>query len=146
MSIKGISDRQLFERLIEYLFENMQHGDMDVNTIASALALSPSQLNRRVKASTGIPASIFIMRTRLSEAKRMLADYPAVSIKEVALHCGFADSAHFGHVFRKYEGKPPTEYAKALGNQAADLDTFIRQQVAKCSVRYARRNIDREGE
>lgn len=131
MSIKGSSDKQLFERLITYLFENMSRGEVDVKTLASVLALSPSQLNRRVKAATGLPVSAFIMRTRLDEAKRLLVQYPVVTVNEVARRCGFADSAHFGHVFQRQEGMSPTQYANSHNDDSSDLAAFIRRQVAR---------------
>mgnify|MGYP002623648694 CR=1 FL=1 len=144
MSIKGISDKELFDRLIGYLFENIAQGGMDVNSIATALALSPSQLNRRVKASTGLTTSAFVVNCRLDMAKRLLADYPTVTMKEVAYRCGFSDAAHFSHVFRKHEGISPSQYAQSHSFNPIDLASFIHRQVANEATKNIRRRTRHE--
>ena len=115
MSTKRMSNEELFERLIAIVCDEMHHGDLSLDAIASRLALSPSQLNRRVKDSTGIPVSTFVMRLRI----------------EVAALCGFADSSHFAHAFRRVRGLSPSAYIDSLAKDNDHLRQFIDEQVRK---------------
>ena len=134
MSIKANSDEQLFEHLIRVLFQRMSSGFVSTQTIAAELALSPSQLNRRVKAATGKTASVFLMQLRVDEAKRQLAKFPNVSIFEVAHRCGFSDSAHFNHVFHRFEGMAPSQYVHRLRKDREKMSLFIQEQVTKQAI------------
>ena len=134
MSIKANSDEQLFEHLIRVLYQRMPTGFVNMHTIATELALSPSQLNRRIKAATGKTASVFLMQLRIDEAKRQLAKFPNISIFEVAHRCGFSDSAHFNHVFHRYEGMAPSQYVHSLRKDRGKMSFFIQEQVTKQSI------------
>jgi AraC family transcriptional activator of tynA and feaB len=48
---------------------------------------------------------------RLAHAARLLADAPRSPIGEVAFQCGFANAAHFSHVFKERYEMMPREYA-----------------------------------
>lgn len=110
MSVKYRSDRQLIEQLLETLQDNMEKGKVSINNLAARLAISPCQLNRRVKASTGQTISEYILDIRLDKAKQLLMQFPEITINEIARQCGFADTAHFSHVFRRREGVSPSKY------------------------------------
>ena len=134
MSIKNRSDEQLFEHLIRILYQRMPTGGANIQTIAAELSISPSQLNRRIKAATGKKASVFLMQLRIDEAKRQLAMYPDIHIFEVAHRCGFADSAHFYHAFCHYEGMKPSQYVHNLKKDSKNISAFIQEQVTKQSI------------
>ena len=146
MSIKVISDEQLFELLIRVFYQKMSTGFIKTQTIASELALSPSQLNRRIKAATGKTASTFLMQLRVDEAKRQLANFPNISILEVAHRCGFSDSAHFNHVFHRFEGMSPSQYVHNLFYKK-DFEKkllFIKEQVIKQSIEHEKAQKEEE--
>lgn len=131
MSTKRMSNEELFERLIAIVCDEMHHGDLSLDAIASRLALSPSQLNRRVKDSIGIPVSTFVMRLRIEQAELLLAQSPRYSVSEVAALCGFADSSHFAHAFRRVRGLSPSAYIDSLAKDNDHLRQFIDEQVRK---------------
>lgn len=110
MSIKYYSDKKLLHLLSEMLLQNMAAGKVDVKTLAKQMAISTCQLNRRVKDITGQTTSEFVLSTRLKEAKRLLGMFPEVTIFETARQCGFVDTSHFCHVFRRKEGMSPSQY------------------------------------
>ena len=116
MSVKNCSDKQLLKQLSEVLCENMPQGKVDIKTLAKQLALSPSQLNRRVMVATGQTTSDFVLNIRIDKAKRLLAKFPDTTIFETARECGFADTSHFSHVFRRKVGQSPTQYIRCLHN------------------------------
>ena len=129
MSIKSYSDEKLFELLVKALFENMPSKQTDLCTLADKLNISTSQLNRRVRASTGKTAKGFVTQIRIEESKRLLGEYPNISVLEVSQRCGFADTAHFCHVFRRCVGMSPTQYTKTLAVKDSSIEEHIRRQV-----------------
>ena len=114
MSIKYNSDKKLLEHLSIVLQETLESGKVDVKTLADTMSISTCQLNRRVKHATGLTAYDYVLATRLQKAKQMLGMFPEVTILETARNCGFADTAHFSHVFRRKEGMSPTQYIHRL--------------------------------
>ena len=117
MSVKNYSDKQLLEQLSQALQENMPRGTVDIKTLATQLAMSTCQLNRRVKEATGQTTSEYVLSVRLAQAKRLLAKFPEVTIFDTAQQCGFADTAHFSHVFKRKEGLSPTQFILRLQRQ-----------------------------
>ena len=114
MSIKYYSDKKLLKLLSKVLRQNMATGKVDIKTLAKQMSISTCQLNRRVKDATGQTTSEYVLSTRLKEAKRLLRMVPEVTIFETARQCGFADVAHFSHVFRRKVGMSPTQYIHSV--------------------------------
>jgi AraC-like DNA-binding protein len=110
MSVKNYSDKKLLEQLFNVLDENMEKGKADIKTLATQLGISTCQLNRRIKEATGQTTSDYVMGIRIEKAKRMLSQFPEITIYDIALQCGFADTSHFSHVFRRKEGISPKQY------------------------------------
>ena len=129
MSIKNYSDRQLFDLLVDELFKNMPKGQVDMRTLAAKVGISTCQFNRRIKFSTGKTAREYIMSLRLEESKRLLEKYTDMSMTEVSQRCGFADSSHFCHVFRRYFNMSPTQYVNSLGHKRHHLEAFVKQKM-----------------
>ena len=88
----------------------MPEGQLDNARVAAELNLSPSQFRRRLQQASGLTPANYVLTVRMDEAKRLLAQYPKYNINEVALRCGFADNAHFTHVFQRLFGMTPSEY------------------------------------
>ncbi len=133
MSIKNISNKELMSSLISIIYEEMSSGRIDVATISGRLSLSPSQLNRRVKAMTGMTVSTFAMDLRIYEAKQLLSHSPEHTITDVAYACGFSDLSHFTKSFRNHTGMTPTEYVHSTAKDDEDFELFIRAEIKKAS-------------
>ncbi len=114
MSVKTYSNKKLLEQLSLAIQDNMALGKVDIKTLADQLAISTCQLNRRVKEATGLTSSDFVLSARLARAKRLLAQFPEITIFEIAHQCGFADTAHFSHVFKRKVGLSPTQFVFRL--------------------------------
>ncbi|MCZ6778903.1 MAG: response regulator, partial [Acidobacteria bacterium] len=81
-----------------------------VEWLASEVALSRRQLDRRLRSLTRLSASGFIRKMRLERAAQLLVQQ-AGKVSEVAYAVGFQDVAHFSKLFRQTFGVPPSEYA-----------------------------------
>lgn len=73
---------------------------------AKALGISPTHLNRIVRATTGHGAHELIARKLLDEAKRELV-FTFGSVQEIAYRLGFSDPAYFSRFFLKQAGQTP---------------------------------------
>ncbi len=80
--------------------------DFDVEQLCRTLALSHSQLHRKLSALTGFSANRFIRTVRLNRAKELLLD-PNLKISAVAYDCGFNDPAYFSRAFKQAFGLTP---------------------------------------
>jgi len=124
-------------RIDEQLSRQIQSAGIDFEQLASDLCITRVQLNRKVKAITGVSMREYVQRIRLEKAKRLLKPLPlskggkesalsdsvrlfpplegsgeALTIAEVARACGFDDAAYFSRFFRKMTGLTPSEYAR----------------------------------
>jgi len=105
-------DRQFMNKLIDQIYLLMSQGHVDVESLAACMALSRSQLNRRVLAITGQNTSAYVMNLRLARSKRLLMANVQVPVGDVALKCGFDDVAYFSRIFRQTFGMTPSQYRK----------------------------------
>lgn len=84
-----------------------------VNDYAEELVVTPNHLNEVVKKITGFPASHHIQQRIVLEAKRQAA-YSNVTMKEIAYHLGFDDTAHFSKFFKNASGQSFTDFKKEM--------------------------------
>ncbi|WP_170162279.1 helix-turn-helix domain-containing protein [Caldimonas tepidiphila] len=100
---------------------------------AAQLGITPTQLNRLCRASLGLSALGVLNRRTVREAERDLA-YSSLSIKEIALSLGFADTAYFTRFFTRESGRAPSEFREEvrryLAQQPAGLVPETPQQPA----------------
>lgn len=93
-----------------YLAENYR-ADFDLQKCLEIACLSRAQFFRRFKRLTGVPPREFLMRLRLNEAERLLAN-AELSIHQVAELSGWSDEFHLSRRFRQAFGLSPTRYRK----------------------------------
>ncbi|AJD44918.1 AraC family transcriptional regulator protein (plasmid) [Rhizobium gallicum bv. gallicum R602sp] len=79
---------------------------------ARALGISPTHLNRIVKASMGHSMHELIARKLTDEAKRELV-FTFGSVQEIGYRLGFADPAYFSRFFLKRTGETPRMWRMA---------------------------------
>jgi signal transduction histidine kinase/DNA-binding response OmpR family regulator len=106
------ADRQFMNRIVDTTYRLMAKGNVDMETLASEMALSRNQLNRKVMALTGMNSSAYIMKLRLARAKRLLKADITMSVGDVALKCGFDDMGYFSRVFKQSFDMTPSQYRK----------------------------------
>ena len=80
--------------------------DFDVEKLCRHLAMSHSQVHRKLSALTGLSATHFIRYVRLGKAKEMIKS-SGYSIAAIAMDCGFNDPAYFSRVFKQEFGETP---------------------------------------
>ena len=80
---------------------------------SDALAVTTNFLNALLKKNTGFTTSYHIHQRILTEAKRLTV-YSDITMKEIAYHLGFEDSAHFSKFFKKVAGESFKEFKKNI--------------------------------
>lgn len=85
------------------------HQKLRLTELAEEYYLSYVQFSRRFKAAVGITVQDYITEMRLKKAKTLLADSD-LTIKQIALNCGFANEYYFSNFFRKHQSISPSEF------------------------------------
>lgn len=95
----------------DIIYREMKNPDFSSKKLAQELAISVSQLNKKLNVTTGYPASTYILQVKLSFAKKILASQHK-TIGEVAAECGVYDANYFSRVFKKMTGVTPSQYKR----------------------------------
>lgn len=80
-----------------------------VEAIAKELYMSRPYLSARFRDETGETLTVFILKEKVEEAKRLLR-YSDKTFSVIGSYLGFSSPGHFTQVFKKYTGRTPTEY------------------------------------
>lgn len=107
------SDADFLAKLVHEIEAQMSKGEVSVQTMANHLFISRSQLARKVQLITGMNTSEYVMRIRMTRARRLLEE-GHLSISEVAIRCGFTDQSYFTRMFKKTYNLTPTQVKKTI--------------------------------
>ncbi|MDQ0198744.1 response regulator transcription factor [Neobacillus ginsengisoli] len=81
-----------------------------LNYLASKIHINPAYLSRKFQEEVGMGFSEYLNEIRLEAAKKMLIEFPDMSINGVSEKCGFNSQHYFSQMFRKMTGKSPRDY------------------------------------
>jgi signal transduction histidine kinase/ligand-binding sensor domain-containing protein/DNA-binding response OmpR family regulator len=101
-------DKTFMQKVLDYINENIGEADLNVEHLADDMALSRSQLYRKIKSITGMTANELIRKIRLERAKQMIEN-GSKSISEVGFCVGFSSASYFSKCFKNEFGILPTE-------------------------------------
>lgn len=99
-----------FSRVINYIDVQLNR-DIEVAELSSIVNLPRAEFSATFRQAFGIPPKQFISLRRITRARELLVE-SSLSIKEVALRCGYQDEFFFHRIFKKYTGVPPARYRK----------------------------------
>ncbi|WP_276167328.1 hybrid sensor histidine kinase/response regulator transcription factor [Zobellia alginiliquefaciens] len=101
-------DKAFIEKAINYIHENITSPSLGVESLASHLNLSRSQLYRKTKALTNQTANEFIRNQRLQKAKTLLENGNS-DLNDICNLVGFSSTSYFTQRFKDYFGVSPAE-------------------------------------
>lgn len=107
-------DKAFVEKFVVTVHNAMTLGKLDYEAIASEMCVGRAQLNRKLKAITGITTKEYILKLRLLKAKNLLLTTD-LTVAEIAYQCGMEDPGYFITVFRKTVGVTPMVYRSESG-------------------------------
>jgi len=99
-------------RAKEILTANLD-GRVPLNEVARACGLSASYFAHAFRRSVGVAPHNWLLTFRVEVAKQKLRD-GRLSLRDVALACGFADQSHLTQVFTRLVGVSPGAWRRAL--------------------------------
>ena len=100
--------RASVDRAIDYMEENFRES-LTLSEVARIAFLSPAYFSHVFREATSKCFTHYLQQIRIREAKRLLRQTDR-SVTEIALDSGFNNLSHFNRVFRKLEGRSPTQY------------------------------------
>ncbi len=104
-------DRRTRERILAAIAAIQQRAEHDLSLadLSKVAGLSPFQLVRTFKRTTGVTPHRFLLQTRIRNAIEMLRDTTA-PVTSIAYDVGFGDLSNFINAFRREVGCSPRRY------------------------------------
>ncbi len=101
-------DQQFLLNLQQVVEKHVDNHQLNVAFLSDEVALSPRQLQRKIKEITGLSPLGFIKEIRLQKAYRFLANREVPSVADAARKVGFEKADYFSSQFISRFGKRPS--------------------------------------
>lgn len=104
-------DKEFLDKVFSLIKNHLEDHQFSVQKLADEMAMSVSQLNRKLNALINQSAGKLIRSTKLDYAVKLL-EKNAGNITEIGYRIGFSDLPSFTNSFKEKYGVSPTEYLK----------------------------------
>lgn len=98
----------LVQRVLYYIKMNAVEG-LRLEEVAEKFFVSPNYLSSMIKKETGTNYQQHVLAAKMNVARQMLDD-TRMRIEEIAHAVGYENYVSFYNMFKRFEGKTPTEY------------------------------------
>ena len=102
-------DQKFLEQVLDLLEANFSDSDFGVPQMQETLAMSKTQLHRKLKALTDEAPGELLRNFRLKRAAQLLSQ-KADSVTQIAYKVGFNNLSYFAKCFKEMYGRPPSSY------------------------------------
>ncbi len=96
-----------FEKVVNYINNHFAE-DISSSYLSQKFGYEEAYFCRKFKKNTGINVMKYIQVLRMEEAKKNILK-SETSIKDIALSCGFSDTAYFTNCFKKFYQMTPSQ-------------------------------------
>jgi YesN/AraC family two-component response regulator len=107
-------DQRFLEKVTRTIENAIESTDFSVQDLGDAVAMSTSQLTRKLQALIGQSPARLIRRMRLQRAADLVAGNVG-QISEICFQVGYSDQSHFSRSFKREFGVTPMEYRRQHG-------------------------------
>lgn len=107
LNVTGGLSPLLLQQVIEYINAHLV-SELNIETIANLIQLSPYHFSRLFKQSTGFSPYQYILHCRINRAKQLLRQ--PIALAEVAYSVGFVSQSHFHRHFKRIVGITPRQF------------------------------------
>lgn len=104
-------DKELVEKIVKHIKENIEDTTLSVESIAQEIGLSRSTLFKKIKTLTGLAPIELIKSIRIQQAVALIEEGKQ-NLTQIAYTTGFNDSHYFSKCFKQMYGMTPSEYKK----------------------------------
>lgn len=108
------TERRFLAKTVDHIYLLMDKQQLNVNTLAEKLCMSPRQFHRKIVTLTGSSPASFILNIKMKRARHLLETDPKMSIDDIAFCCGFEHTSSFYHAFRKKYGVTPRDVRRGI--------------------------------
>ena len=98
---------------MEYIQQHFAKADLSVSEVCRSAFVSVSTIQRAFLEQLGITPKQYIIKLRLEKAFELLME-GKLTVKDVALCCGFSDEKFFSRSFKEKYGYPPSQLHKNI--------------------------------
>ncbi|MDQ3017725.1 MAG: ATP-binding protein [Bacteroidota bacterium] len=98
-------------RVRDIVYQHLDDSEFGIHELCRSIYLSRTQVHKKLKALTGLSASLFIRQIRLLAAREMLQTHE-LNVTEVAYKVGFTDPNYFSRCFAQEFGISPSDSRK----------------------------------
>jgi AraC-like DNA-binding protein len=106
-----LTEEPLFAAMFRVI-EDRYAEHLSLESVAAAVAVSPSHLARLARRLSGRTVNEWIAERRMVEARRLLSQTQE-TVDVIARRCGYTDIAHFRRMFRRYHGCSPGQWRRS---------------------------------
>jgi transcriptional regulator GlxA family with amidase domain len=103
-----------FQKLHDWLLKNISRPELQIQTLADFMAMSPRHFSRCFQEQTGMSPGKYLESIRLEKARELLGT-TSQPIKSVAYLCGFQQEERLRRLFIKQLGITPSQYRHHFG-------------------------------
>lgn len=103
------ADERFLKKVFEVVEQHLSDPDLDPFVLAESVAMSRSQLHRKLRALTGYSTMDLVRHFRLQRAAELLRKKVG-RVSEIAYEVGFNNLSYFAKQFHKKYGVNPSEY------------------------------------
>jgi AraC-like DNA-binding protein len=107
------ADEELVNSLFEKLEENWQDPEFNMENYGAAMAMSKSQLYRKVVTLFGLSPNLLLKKYRLEKSIALMKER-YYNISQITFESGFSSPSYFTKCFKKQFGLLPVEYLDLL--------------------------------
>ncbi|HKM94390.1 MAG TPA: ATP-binding protein [Prolixibacteraceae bacterium] len=100
---------KFLQTISSIIHSEISNPELNSTFLADKMAMSISQLSRKINGITGYSTISYVLQVKLNKAKKMLAN-DSLSVSEVSDACGFYDASYFSRLFKKEFGVSPSHY------------------------------------
>ena len=102
---------KFLQTISNIIHSEINNPELNSTFLADKMAMSISQLSRKINGITGYSTISYVLQLKLNKAKKMLAD-DNIPVADVSDACGFYDTSYFSRAFKKEFGVSPSHYQK----------------------------------
>ena len=110
--VRAVRENNLPAKIKLAILDSLPDHTLTEEEAAASQNMSLRTFQRRLE-DEGTRFRALLDQTRTERAESLLGD-PACSLSEVGYHCGFSEQASFSRAFKRWTGKTPSDYRKAL--------------------------------